>query len=177
MRKVTFVFAALGLFLYFSQASYAQRGGGVGRGPSIGATHAGSHFPGASPSEGRSQGDVHANAGAPASDHNKPNTKVADAVQRNPQLSSRLEALLPAGMTLTDAAAGFKNQGQFIAALHVSKNLGIPFADLKAKMTGDSHESLGQSIHELRPDLNESQAKDEAKKGESQAKTDVAQNS
>ena len=39
-------------------------------------------------------------------------------------------------MTLDQASLGFKNQGQFIAALHVSQNLGIPFADLKTAMTG-----------------------------------------
>jgi len=39
-------------------------------------------------------------------------------------------------MTLNEASKGFKNQGQFIAALHVSQNLGIPFADLKTAMTG-----------------------------------------
>ncbi len=39
-------------------------------------------------------------------------------------------------MTLNQASKGFKNQGQFIAALHVSQNLGIPFADLKTAMTG-----------------------------------------
>jgi hypothetical protein len=44
--------------------------------------------------------------------------------------------MLPAGMTLNEASKGFKNQGQFIAALHVSQNLGIPFADLKTAMTG-----------------------------------------
>jgi hypothetical protein len=54
-------------------------------------------------------------------------------------------------MTVETAAAGFKNQGQFIAALHVSQNLGIPFAQLKAAMTGPAHESLGQAIQDLRP--------------------------
>jgi len=39
-------------------------------------------------------------------------------------------------MSLNQASKGFKNQGQFIAALHVSQNLGIPFADLKTAMTG-----------------------------------------
>jgi hypothetical protein len=39
-------------------------------------------------------------------------------------------------MTLDRASAGFKNQGQFIAALHVSQNLNIPFSDLKAVMLG-----------------------------------------
>jgi hypothetical protein len=39
-------------------------------------------------------------------------------------------------MSLNQASKGFKNQGQFIAALHVSQNLGISFADLKTAMTG-----------------------------------------
>ena len=39
-------------------------------------------------------------------------------------------------MTLESASAGFKNQGQFLAALHVSQNLNIPFADLKTAMLG-----------------------------------------
>jgi hypothetical protein len=39
-------------------------------------------------------------------------------------------------MTLNQASEGFKNQGQFIAALHVSQNLNIPFKDLKAAMLG-----------------------------------------
>ncbi|MBI2219603.1 MAG: hypothetical protein HYU53_00145 [Acidobacteria bacterium] len=43
---------------------------------------------------------------------------------------------LPSGVTVVDAASGFKNLGQFVAAVNVSNNLGIPFADLKAKMTG-----------------------------------------
>jgi hypothetical protein len=39
-------------------------------------------------------------------------------------------------MTLNAASEGFRNQGQFLAALHVSKNLNIPFKDLKAAMLG-----------------------------------------
>jgi hypothetical protein len=42
------------------------------------------------------------------------------------------------------AESGFKNHGQFIAALHVSKNLNIPFDQLKAKMTSSLPMSLGQ---------------------------------
>ena len=37
-------------------------------------------------------------------------------------------------MTLNKASLGFKNQGQFIAAVHVSQNLGIPFTELKSHM-------------------------------------------
>ena len=72
----------------------------------------------------------------------------------NPALASRLQPLLPAGMTADQAAQGFKNQGQFVAALHVSRNLGIPFADLKAEMTGPNRRSLGQAIQQLKPAAN-----------------------
>jgi hypothetical protein len=38
--------------------------------------------------------------------------------------------------------------------VNVSNNLGIPFVQLKAKMTGDNAMSLGQAIHALRPAVN-----------------------
>ncbi|SRR5260221_2342577 len=79
------------------------------------------------------------------------NIAVPAKIAANPALVARLTPLLPSGMTLANAAAGFKNQGQFIAALHVSRNLNIPFAQLKAEMTGADRDSLGQAIHELRP--------------------------
>jgi len=61
--------------------------------------------------------------------------------------------MLPIGMTLATASSGFRNQGQFIAALHVSQNLNIPFRDLKRAMTGAHPMSLGQAIHALRPSV------------------------
>jgi len=78
------------------------------------------------------------------------------------------------------AESGFKNQGQFIAALHVSKNLNIPFDQLKAKVTGVAVQangqtttstpmSLGKAIRELRPDMTADQANDAAKLAEKQA--------
>jgi len=76
---------------------------------------------------------------------------VPERIAANPALVTRLTPLLPSGMTLSTAAAGFKNQGQFIAALHVSRNLNIPFAQLKAEMTGADHDSLGKAIQDLRP--------------------------
>ena len=73
-------------------------------------------------------------------------------------------------MTLDQAAAGFKNQGQFIAALHVAHNLNIPFADLKADMTGTNHDSLGQAIHALKPTADGTA---EVKKADREADTDL----
>ncbi len=105
-------------------------------------------------------------AGTTAAGH----SPVAERIGDRPQLVSRLQPLLPPGMTLQQAAAGFRNQGQFIAALHVAHNLNIPFAQLKAEMTGKNHESLGPAIHELRPTAHASQA---AKRAESEAKADL----
>ncbi|MBI3494164.1 MAG: hypothetical protein HY047_20655 [Acidobacteria bacterium] len=94
---------------------------------------------------------------------------VAQRIDAHPQLVTRLTPLLPAGMTLDQAAQGFKNEGQFIAALHVSHNLNIPFDKLKAEMTGTDHDSLGKAIHDLQPTAN---AKAEARKAEAEAKAD-----
>jgi hypothetical protein len=61
--------------------------------------------------------------------------------------------MLPKGMTLNSASRGFKNQGQFIAALQASQKHNIPFRQLKAAMLGRNGEppmSLGQAMHTLR---------------------------
>ncbi len=89
------------------------------------------------------------------------NTSVAQRIAAKPQLASRLQPLLPAGSTLQSAASGFRNQGQFIAALHVSQNLGIPFDQLKTQMVTDGL-SLGQAIQKLRPSSNSKTAVTEA---------------
>ena len=52
-------------------------------------------------------------------------------------------------MSLEEAAEGFRNQGQFIAALQQSQNHDISFVDLKAEMTGDNPQSLGQAMRKL----------------------------
>ena len=82
-------------------------------------------------------------------------------------------SLLPAGTNLQTAAAGFKNEGQFIAAVHASRNLNIPFSQLKAKMAGPNPESLGQAIRDLRTNLNARTIKADVKIAERQAKTDI----
>jgi hypothetical protein len=95
---------------------------------------------------------------------------IAQKISSHPQLASKVNSLLPPGMTLNQASAGFKNQGQFIAALHVSQNLGIPFSKLKTDMTGDKHLSLGQSIQDLKP---RAKATTEAHHAEIEADDDV----
>jgi hypothetical protein len=48
------------------------------------------------------------------------------------------------------ASAGFKNLGQFVAAVNVSNNLGLSFTQLKTKIVTDGM-SLGQAIQAVRP--------------------------
>jgi len=77
-------------------------------------------------------------------------TPVQQKLQRNTNLAAKLESRLPKGTDLMLAAEGFRNLGQFVAAVNVSNNLKIPFADLKMSMV-DEGNSLGQSIKTLRP--------------------------
>ena len=94
---------------------------------------------------------------------------IADKISRNPKLAAKIEARLPAALTLAQASTGFKNQGQFMAAVNVSRNLGIDFVKLQTAMTGQTVKvdpithaitttttgvaplSLGQSIQKLKP--------------------------
>jgi hypothetical protein len=79
-------------------------------------------------------------------------TATSPNLPRNQRLVERLRTLLdlPPGTDMAPYAAGFKNQGQFVASVHVSENLGINFTDLKLLMV-DKNLSLGQAIHQLKP--------------------------
>jgi hypothetical protein len=77
-------------------------------------------------------------------------TPVQQKLQRNTNLASKLQSRLPAGTDLMLAAEGFRNLGQFVAAVNVSNNLNIPFEALRTKMV-DEKMSLGQAIQKLKP--------------------------
>lgn len=95
---------------------------------------------------------------------------IAAKISSHPQQLARIQRMLPEGMTLNQASQGFRNQGQFIAALHVSQNLHIPFRDLRRAMTGPNAMSLGQAIHTLRPSANSTV---EANRANHQTTTDL----
>lgn len=99
---------------------------------------------------------------------------AADQLTRNTSLMSRLQPLFPKDTDLAKEASQFRNLGQFVAAAHVSKNLDIPWADLKTKMTGDHPVSLGKAIGELKP---QADAKSEASKAEKEANEDIKDSS
>ncbi|HEX4567962.1 MAG TPA: hypothetical protein VH138_15100 [Vicinamibacterales bacterium] len=82
------------------------------------------------------------------------------------QLANKLQTLLPSGTNVVTAAGGFRNLGQFVAAVHVSHNLGIPFSQLKTDMV-TKNMSLGRSIQTLRPSVNSTQ---EVERAETQTK-------
>ncbi len=105
---------------------------------------------------------------------------------QNTQLSTKLSSLLPAGTDLQAAAAGFRNLGQFVAAVHVAHNLDIPFDQLKCTelatsaacgtMTVPSKGShLGQAIQTLKPAMNSTDSKSAAKQAEKEASADIQQ--
>ena len=175
---VTGLIGALALVIAGSSVSlHAQRGNAGGHGRPATTGNAGQHGRPATP--GTTAGRT---AHQPDADHAKDTDRgktttgttgrptVSDQLSRNTNLSSRLQALFPAGTDLQKQAAGFRNLGQFVAAAHVSHNLDIPFDQLKAKMTGDHPESLGKAIQDLKPAAN---AKTEADKAEKEADTDV----
>jgi hypothetical protein len=79
-------------------------------------------------------------------------TPVQQKLLKNTNLAQKLNGRLPAGTDLMAASAGFRNLGQFVAAVNVSNNLNIPFLELKARMV-DQGMSLGQAIHDARPQV------------------------
>jgi hypothetical protein len=96
---------------------------------------------------------------------------AAQALEKSPELGTRLQALLPEGTKVADAAAGFNNLGQFVSAVHVSNNLGLPFDGLKQEMMSGS--SLGQAIQKLKPDMPKQEMEQEMRRAEVQAKAEL----
>jgi hypothetical protein len=162
---------------------WAQRGqgGGVGRaagsvtGAATGAVSGTVSQPAGKSGNGASNSGndgSHGNHGGPGLGAS---SDVSLRVSQNPGLSAQLQPLLPAGATLAGAAAGFRNEGQFVAALHAAHNLNIPFDQFKAAMTGSNPVSLGKAIEELRPNLDDKTVKSNTKLADRQAERDLEQ--
>lgn len=88
---------------------------------------------------------------SPARVRPKSDPAIVANIAKNPQVEARVKAMLPSGMTLEQASEGFRNQGQFVAALQASKSLDIDFTHLKAAMTGQRRLTLGEAIQKLKP--------------------------
>jgi hypothetical protein len=92
-------------------------------------------------------------------------TPVQQKLQQNTNLADKLRTRLPDGTNVMDAAAGFRNLGQFVAAVNVSNNLHLDFTELKTHMVDDGM-SLGQAIQRTKPTAN---AETEAHRAETEA--------
>lgn len=81
-------------------------------------------------------------------------TPVQQKLQQNTNLADKLRSRLPSNTNVMDAAEGFRNLGQFVAAVNVSNNLGLDFTQLKTRMVDDGM-SLGQAIQDVKkiPDV------------------------
>lgn len=165
--KLKFILALVAMAGFSVLPAFAQHGhGGGGSSSGSGSSHASStsssSHGGDSGKSGDKDGDSHGGHGG--------HGNIASKLAANPALSAKLSALLPPGTDLKAAAAGFKNMRDFVAALHASKDLGIPFDQLKAKLTGPGHENLRKAIADLAPTAN---AKAAEKTAEKEAKVDL----
>ena len=79
-------------------------------------------------------------------------TPVQQKLQRNTNLASKLESRLPKGTDLMLASEGFRNLGQFVAAVNASHNHDLDFVQLKTAMV-DEGMSLGQAMKDQRSTL------------------------
>ena len=66
-------------------------------------------------------------------------------------LVEHLSKKLPQGADVRESAAGFRNLGDFVSAVHASSELKIPFKEVKARMVGGGN--LYAAIAALRPDI------------------------
>jgi hypothetical protein len=156
-------------------------GAGMGAGHADGAAGSmgsmgSAHGMGASANANGSASNAGGNASGPRS--------AGDLLAQNKQLSTKLSSLLPTGTDLQTAASGFKNLGQFVAAVHVSHNLRIPFDQLKCSelATVDAcpgmavpskGSSLGSAIQTLKPSLSSTESKSAAKQAQKEASGEI----
>src|SRR5215472_15353264 len=159
---IRFALSLAALAAFSALPIYAQHGHGGGA-SSMGSAHS------SSASHGNS---ADAKADSKGGSNNS-SASISEKLTDNTKLAGKLENLLGPNTSLQMLQAdaqGFKNLGQFVAAVHVSHNLGIPFDQLKAKMMGPPKESLGKAIEQLKPTAN---SKAETKKATDEAKEDM----
>ena len=90
----------------------------------------------------------------------------------SPELHAKLRPLFVfAGKPdMTRVSAGFDNAEQFAAVAHAARNMEIPFALLRHRVT-EQDKSLEAAIRELKPDVN---AAIEAERARAEARSDIA---
>lgn len=172
-KRFVTILAGLGVSICLAGLPlFAQHGGGAGRGMG-GGMGMGEHPSGNLGHENTNGlphmgGEHQGTMGKSNLGMNSPTSLLS----QNTKLASNLQSLLPAGTNLTEAASGFKNLGLFVAAVHVSHNLGIPFEEVKLAMLSNGG-NLGKAIHTLNPQISKKQVKSDVKNARKEAKGDV----
>lgn len=92
-------------------------------------------------------------------------TPVQKELQRNLVLADGIRTRLPRTTDLNAAAGGFRRLELFVATVHASSNLDIPFSELKRRIVNDGM-TLGQAIQDIRP---KSRYWDDARRAEDDA--------
>ena len=168
---LTIFVAAFGLAV---QSAQAQKGGGGG---GSGGTAAAAS--GAAPTAGT------ATNSSGVRDTNVPLTteKPPDVVlQNNPGLNSKVQPLIPLGMTPQDASQGYKEIADFLIAVHAAHDLGIPYLQLRCAELGgkvcppDTHTKstkIENAIVTLKPDAGKDGAKQAVKAARQESKSDL----
>jgi hypothetical protein len=176
---MTIVIAGASLLTVAMAAQGRGQGGppaGVGGG--LGAHSQG--LPGSQGSASNGHGATHPATAAPLGPMS-PTTLL----QQNSKLESKLASFFPPGTDLLAESSGFKNLGQFVSAVHVSHNLGIPFDSLKCSELGTKAASasgtvcpssvtnqgpmpLGKSLQTLKPGANSQRSIQEANRQSAQ---------
>lgn len=179
MKKLIWVLAVAAMGVTFCAGRAAAQGpAGAG---------AGSAASGGSGSSGGSGGGHSLNPIKWIKKDKPANDQLDAKAEQDKKLTANLQAqgVLPANTDAKTACDNFNRLDECVAALHVSKNVGLDFNCLKADLTGvqtgadmssckgysgDKAMSLSKAIHAMKP---EADAKSEAKNAEKQAKDDL----
>jgi hypothetical protein len=188
MKHFAATIAVLAAGMWFMTVPAGAQGRGMGGGPSGSPGMSGSHAPMGMPGSGNmgTMRPENAHGSTPNTSPMGPKSPTT-LLEQNTQLQKNLASFFPPGTDLTAQAAGFKNLGQFVSAVHVSHNLGIPFDQLRCtelgttkatesgltcptSVTNTSGMSLGKAIQTIQPDANSKQAVHDANR---QTRTDL----
>jgi hypothetical protein len=174
MKNLLTLMVSVSLVVFLSGTSASAQSKGPGSGPSVGQGH------GAGRDHDHDEARTGSGVKADHDSHTDWTTKFNARLQNDPALASKIKTLLN-GEDLKTAEMGFRDRGQFLATINVSKNLGIPFDQLKTTVTGINAQgqsvstpmSLGKAIQELKPTLTHDQMNDAVKKAEKQAAEEI----
>lgn len=103
-------------------------------------------------------------------DNNAQVKSIDQILNENPGLTAKLNAILPPDLNSHQACAGFKTIDQCISAIHVAHDVNIPFAGLKAQVTGKHAASLEKAVEQSGVSVN---ARDAVKKARKAASEDM----